>query len=163
KENELGFVQITDFRKVLVQFRQQPKQENRVQAWRLHQPVSRKNVDYATAGGVSADKVKNIQHGFAEEVIGTLAFQPQQSPLNGHHRGRRVIPIAGAQLRGAVAYRLQHGAQILEVKQQQAFLVGHSEDNVQNAFLRIVQFEHAGQQEWAHIGNRCTQRVALGA
>ena len=56
---------------------------------------------------------------------------------------------------------LKHRAQVLQVEQQQAVVVGDLEDDVQHAGLRFVEVEHAAEQQRAHVGHRGAHRVAL--
>jgi hypothetical protein len=56
---------------------------------------------------------------------------------------------------------LQHGAQVFQVQQQQAVVVGDLEHQVEHARLGLVQVEHAAQQQRAHVGDRGAHRVAL--
>ncbi len=56
---------------------------------------------------------------------------------------------------------VEHGAQIIEIEQQQTLLVGDVEDDVQHAFLRIVQFQQTCQQQRPHLRNRRADRMAL--
>jgi hypothetical protein len=62
---------------------------------------------------------------------------------------------------GVVAHVLQHGAQVLQVQQQQAVVVGDLEHQVQHAGLGLVEVQHAAQQQRAHVGDRGAHRVAL--
>ncbi len=55
----------------------------------------------------------------------------------------------------------EHRLQVVEVEQQQALLVGLAEDDVEHAFLRLVEVEQAGEQQRAHFRNRRADRVAL--
>jgi hypothetical protein len=54
---------------------------------------------------------------------------------------------------------LQHGAQVLQVEQQQALVVGDLEDHLQQAGLHLVEREHARQQQWSHVGDGGAHRV----
>ena len=56
---------------------------------------------------------------------------------------------------------LQHRAQVLQVEQQQAVVVGDLEDQVQHAGLGVVERQHARQQQRAHVGDGGAHRVAL--
>ncbi len=55
----------------------------------------------------------------------------------------------------------QHGAQILEIEQQQAIVVGDRKRDVEHALLRFVESEQACQQHRPHVGNRRAQRMPL--
>jgi hypothetical protein len=55
---------------------------------------------------------------------------------------------------------LDHGAQVLEVEQQQALVVGDLEHQLQHAALGFVQVEQAGEEQRAHVGHRRADRHA---
>ena len=55
----------------------------------------------------------------------------------------------------------EHRLQIVEVEQQQSFFIGKTEDDVEHAFLRLVQVHQTSQQQWPHFANRGPDRVAL--
>jgi hypothetical protein len=55
----------------------------------------------------------------------------------------------------------EHGAQVLQVEQQQAVVVGDLEHQVQHAGLGVVEVQHAAQQQRAHVGDGGAHRVAL--
>jgi hypothetical protein len=67
----------------------------------------------------------------------------QQPALDGAHAGRADVAVLGGELLGVVAHVLQHGAQVFQVQQQQAVVVGDLEHQVQHAGLGLVQVEHA--------------------
>ena len=58
---------------------------------------------------------------------------------------------------------LQHGAQVLQVQQQQAVGVGDLEDDLQHPGLRVVQVQHAREQQRTHVRDRGAHRVPLFA
>jgi hypothetical protein len=58
------------------------------------------------------------------------------------------------------AHVLQHGAQVFEVEQEQALVVCNLEDHVEHASLRVVQVEHAAQQQRPHVGDGGAHGVA---
>ena len=55
----------------------------------------------------------------------------------------------------------QHRLQVLQVEQQQAFLIGNTESDVENAFLRIGKVHQPRQKQRPHFGNGGADRVAL--
>ena len=58
---------------------------------------------------------------------------------------------------------LQHGAQVFQVQQQQAVVVGDLEYQLQHPGLGVVEVQHAGQQQGPHVRHRSAHRVALFA
>jgi len=47
----------------------------------------------------------------------------------------------------------EHRLQVVEVQQQQSFLVGKTEHDVEHAFLGLVQIHQARQQQRSHFAN----------
>ena len=70
EEDQLGLFHVAHFRQLFVQVAQQPEQEDRVQARRLHEFVGGQHVDDAASLGVGAHQVGHIEHGLAEELLG---------------------------------------------------------------------------------------------
>jgi hypothetical protein len=85
----------------------------------------------------------------------------QQPALDGADAGRADVAVLGGELLGVVAHVLQHRAQVLQVQQQQAVVVGDLEHHVQHAGLRLVQRQHARQQQRSHVRDGGAHRVAL--
>ena len=71
-----------------------------------------------------------------------------------------MLPVLGGELARVFAHVLQRGAQVLHVQDQQAVVVGDLEHQVQHAGLRLVQRQHACQQQRAHVGDGGAHRVA---
>ncbi len=161
EEDQLGLVGVADFGQLLEQLGQHPQQEGGVQARRVHQLVGRQDVDHAVAPGVGLHQVFDVEHGLAEELVAAFALDLQQAALDGAHAGGADVAVFGGELLGVVAHMLEHGAQVLEVQQQHAAVVGDLEDDVQHAHLRVVQVQHAAQQQRAHVGHGGAHRVAL--
>ena len=88
-------------------------------------------------------QVVDVEHRLAEEAVAALLLDLQQAALDRADRGRRDVAVFGPELRGVVADELQHRAQVLEVEQQQAVVVGDLEDQRQHAFLRLVEVRAA--------------------
>ena len=160
EEHELGLVAVADFGQALVQLGQQPQQQRRVHLRRLHQPVGGEDVDHALAVD-GLQQVVDVQHRLAEELVGALLLEREQPALDGADRGRRHIAVVGLEFLRVVPDMLEQRAQVLEVEQQQAVVVGDLERQRQHAFLRFVEIEDAGEQQRSHVGDRRAHRVAL--
>ena len=65
------------------------------------------------------------------------------------------------ELVGVIRDVLQHRAQVLEVEEEQPIFVGYFENDVEYAFLCVVQLEQAPKQQWPHFRNGRAHRVAL--
>ena len=160
KENQFRFFEIADLGQFLEQFGQQPQKENRVEAWRAHQFFGAENVDEAAPVAIAPQKIIDVELGFAEKTRRALIFKDQQPALDRADRRRRDVPIGLGHLRRHVAKMLQQRSQILEIDEQQALFVGELEGDVENAFLNVVEFEQARQQQGPHIRDSGADRMA---
>jgi hypothetical protein len=88
-------------------------------------------------------------------------LQGQQSALDGADRLLADVAVLGGERACVLGRPLQHGLQVLEVEQQQSLLVGDLEDDVQNAFLRVVELQQAGHQHGADLRHCRAHRMAL--
>ena len=160
EEHELGLVGVAHFGQSLEQFRQHPQQESGIQARRLQQPVGRQDVDHPfSAHGLH--QIADIKHRFAKKAVAALGFDLQQTPLDGAYAGGADIAVCGRELLAVVTHILQQGAQIFHVQQQQAVVVGNAKHDVEHASLRVVQVEHARQQQGTHVADGGAHRMAL--
>ena len=138
---------------------EQPQQEGRVELGRVHQLVGGEDVDHALA----------VRHACMRSAMSSIGSPKNCAApwLSSCSRPRWMAPIedvltlpyCGRELRRVVAHVLQHGAQVLEVEQQQAVVVGDLEHQAEHAVLRFVQAEHAAEQQRAHVGHRGAHRV----
>ena len=111
--------------------------------------------------GVGLHEVADVEHGLAKKLRAALGLDLQQATLDGPHAGRADVAVFGGELAGVVAHMLQHGAQVFQVQQQQAVVVGDLEHQVQHTGLGVVQVQHAANQQRPHVGHGGTHRVAL--
>jgi hypothetical protein len=161
EEHQLGLVQIAGFRQLLEQFGQQPEQEGGVQARRVHQLFAGEDVDDAVGPGIGLHQVGDIQHRLTEKVFAALLLDLQQAALNGADRRGGNVAVFGLEFGRMLADMLHHGAQILQIEQQQALVVGDLEHQLQHAGLGVVQIEQAAEQQRAHIRDGRAHRMAL--
>ena len=52
---------------------------------------------------------------------------------------------------GLISREAEHGTKVGEIEQKQPFVVGDPEDHLEDAFLRVVELEDAGEQGRAHF------------
>src|SRR5882724_6182141 len=138
------------------QLGQKPQQETRVQPRVVHQLVGSEDIDNAAAVGVGLQQVLDVEHRLAEETVATLLLDLQQAALDRADRRRRNVAVLGPELRGVVADILHDRAQILQVEQQQAVVVGDLEHQREHALLGLVQIKLAREQQRAHVRHRRT-------
>mmetsp|Transcript_120347 Transcript_120347/g.334872 ORF Transcript_120347/g.334872 Transcript_120347/m.334872 type:complete len:374 (+) Transcript_120347:42-1163(+) len=160
EEHQLRLVQVAHFGQRLEQLGQHPQQEARVQPRRVHQLVGGEDVDDAQAT-IGLHEIGDVEHGLAEEAVTTLGFDLQQAALDRADAGRRDVAVLRRELARVVADILQRGAQVLQVQQQQALVVGDLEHQLQHAGLGLVERQHAAQQQRAHVGHGGAHRMAL--
>jgi hypothetical protein len=152
---------------VLVQLGEHPEQEGRVQARAGQQLVGGEDVDDAlllarttARRGGGLHEVGDVEHRFAEEPVAALGVDLHQAALDRADARRADVAVAGLVLRRVVGDVLQHRAQVLEVEQQQAVVVGDLEDELEDAFLRLVEVEHAREQQRPHVAHRRADGMA---
>ena len=161
EEDHLRLGLVAHLGQLLEEFREQPQQEGAVEFRRVHQLVGHQDVDDAAPVRGGAHHVRELQHGLAEEALGALLLQREQVALDGADGGRRDVAVLVGELLGVFAHVLQHGAQVLAVQQQQAVVIRHLEGEVEHAFLRVVEAQHARQQQRPHVGDGGANRVPL--
>ena len=106
-------------------------------------------------------QVGDIERRLAEEFVGALVFQHQQLALDRANAGGRDIAVALLQVGGVFRDIAENGAQILEVEQGKALFVGDAEGDVEHAFLDVVEFEDARQQQRPHFRDGGAHRMAV--
>ena len=60
-----------------------------------------------------------------------------------------------------IGHQRQHRAQIFQIEQQQALLIGDAERDIEHAFLHLVEIHQPRQQQRAHFRNGGADRMAL--
>ena len=151
EEDHLGLVQVAFFGQALVQLGEHPQQEGGIEQGRQEQLGAVQDVDVALACFVVSEPVFDVQGGLAEEHIAAGLFQLEQGPLDGAHAGAADVAVGQLVLLGVVAHVLQHQPQVLQVQQQQAFVVRHLEDHGEHAGLDFGQAQQAAQQLRSHL------------
>jgi hypothetical protein len=81
------------------------------------------------------------------------ASQLEQLALDRADAGLGDIAELGRELAGALGAIREHRLQIVEVEQQQPFLVGDVEGDVEHAFLRLVEVHQPREQQRPHLRN----------
>ena len=161
EEHELRLRQVAGLRQALEQLAQHPQQRRGIDLRRAHQPVRGEDVHDPAAFRVGLHQVVQVERRFAEELVAALGFQREQVALDGPDAGGGDVAVPAPEGRGVLADMAQHRAQVLEVEQEQSVLVGDAEDQVQHAFLHLVQPEQPRQQQRPHLRHRGAHRMAL--
>src|SRR5262249_6795610 len=161
EENELGLLRIAHFGEPFEQLGQKPEQEGRVQLRRFQQLVGGEDVDHAAAIGRCPQEIHQVEGRFGKEIPAALFVESQQAALDSADAGRGDVAVRGLVLGGVVTHELQHRAQVFEVQEQEAIVVGNLERGREHAGLRIVEIEQVCQEERSHLVNRGPDRIAL--
>ena len=161
EEAQLRLVRVANLGERLEQLGQEPQEERGVEPGGRHQLVGGQNIDDSAALVVDADEVGEVERRLTEEMVATLAAQLKQRALDGADRLLRNIAILEGQLVRSFANMDQHRLKVVEVEDQQAFLVGHVESDRQHAFLDIVEVEHPREKERPHLGDRRANGMTL--
>ena len=106
-------------------------------------------------------QVMNVERGFTKEQVGALTFQLEQCTLDGSDGSRGDVSIPRGVLFGMLPYIVEHGTQVLHVYNQQSTVVSHTEHDVENACLRVVEFKETRQQFRSHLRNGGTHGMPL--
>ena len=105
-------------------------------------------------------KSSRLSAGSPKNLLAALLLEREQVALDGADAGGGDVAVLRGELRGVLADELEHRAQVLEIEQEQAVVVGDLEDEVQDAFLRVVEIEHAGEEQRAHLADRGADGMA---
>ena len=71
------------------------------------------------------------------------------------------MPYSERQLVGLFAAVDEHRLQVVEVEEEQAFLVGDVEGDVEHAFLNVVEVHQPAEQQRSHLADGGADRMAL--
>jgi hypothetical protein len=85
----------------------------------------------AARRGGGLHEVGDVEHRLAEELVAALRVDLHQAALDRADARRADVAVAGLVLRRVVGDVLQHRAQVLEVEQEQAVVVGDLEDELE--------------------------------
>ena len=161
EEDHARLVGIADLGQLLVKLGHHPQQEGGVDQRARDQALAGEDVDEAAAGGVDAHPVVDVETRLAEELVAALVLKGEERALDRADAGGGDVAVLGGELGAVVADVLEHRAQVLEIEQQQAVVVGHAEDDVQNAGLDLGQAEETTEERGTHFGNGDADRMAL--
>ena len=161
EEDHARLLRIADFGQLFIQLGHHPQQEGRVDQRACDQALAGKNVDVAAARGVGVHPVVDVKTRLAEEDVAALVLKGEKRTLDRADAGSGDVAVLGRKLGAVIADILEHGSQILQVKQQQAVVVRHAENDVQNAGLDLGQTEQTAEKRRAHFGYRHSDRVTL--
>ena len=60
-------------------------------------------------------------------------------------------------------YKVEHGSQVHHVNEEEAPLICHAKDDIEDAFLGFIEAQESGQENWPHFRNGHPNRNPLFA
>ena len=163
EEHELGLGKIAGFGQKLVDFAEHPQQEHSVHLGRCHEFRSIQDVHRALARLANHQPVGDVQRRFAKEDVAARIFQGEQRSLDSAHRLRRHAAVQGFYLARMFRQVAEHSAQVLQVDEQHAVVVGQAEGDGQHAALHVGESQQPRKQVGPHIGNGDAHGHAVAA
>src|SRR5262245_9777486 len=107
EEDELRLIEIADLGELVEQLVEHPKQSCRVEARVVHELIGGEDIDHAIAVA-DAHEVVDVEGRLAEELVGALLFQDEQSALQHADGLRSNVAVLAAQLTGTAADLFDH-------------------------------------------------------
>ena len=150
EEDQFGQVHIAHLGQCGVKLAHEPEQEGGIQFGLQHEFVGCQHIHHPLSP-LALHEVVDIERRLSEELVGPLALQLEERPLNGADRGRGDVAIFGGILLGVLSHPVEHGAEVLQVEEEQASLIGYLEHNVEHSVLRLIELHEARQQLRSHL------------
>ena len=160
EEHHSGLFQIAHLRQLFEELGEHPEQEGGVNGGTLDQPRTGEDVYVPPAVPVGADPVEDVQGGLAEDLLPAFVLKGQERALDGADAGGGDVAVAHGEFGAVVAHELEHGAQVLQIKEQKAVVIRYPENDAQYARLDVGESEKPGQQRGAHVGHGDADGVA---
>ena len=160
EEDELGQLQVAHLGQLGIELREQPQQECAVELRLHHQLVGSQHAHHALAA-FCLQQVVDVERRLAEEILCPLSLQLQQGALDGSYRLCGNVTILRGVFLGVLRHIVEHGAQVFQVEDEQATVVGYAEGDVQHAVLCLVQLQQAAQQLRPHLADGGSHGVTL--
>ena len=160
EENESWQLHVAYLGQLGVEVAEQPEQEGTVELGIEHQLVGGEDAHDAATPFVG-EEVEDVERGLGKEDVTALILKAEESALNGADAGRRHHAVLGGVLAMVLADVVEHRAEVLDVDEQQAAVVGNAEDDVEYAGLRLVEVEQTSQQLGTHVADSGAHGVSL--
>ena len=158
-EDELRLVEVANLGQVLEQLGQQPQQKARKQARLENQLIGGEHVDDAAAAEIGAEQIGQLERGLAEQRFAPFALEREQAALDRRDRLRADEAVFRRNVFSVVGDEGEQRAEIVEVEQQQAAVVGQRERDFERAELRVAELENPAEQRRAELADRRANRM----
>src|SRR5215467_2983375 len=159
EEDELGLVGVAHLRQRLEELGEQPEEKARVETRLQDELVGSEDVHDAAPAQISSEEVGELEGRLAEEARSPVALDGQERALDGRDGGGVDQSVLGGDLLAIIGDETQEGAQVVEVEEEEAAVVGELEGDLQHARLRGVDLEHAGEEAGPDLADGAAHRM----
>ena len=159
EEDEARPVEVAHLGQALEKLGKEIEEEGGVELRGAHEAIGLEDVDDAAAVAW-LEEVEDVEGRFAEEMVGALLLERQQSALYGADGGHGDIAVGRGVAGALLADVLQHFAEVFEVKQQELLVVRDAEGDREDVALDVVQVEQLAEEQWSYLGDGGAQRMA---
>ncbi len=159
EEDELGLVDVADLGEVVEEVREHPHEEGREERRPVLHAGQLEAGHETLAVRRRAKQVAGLERRLTEERVGALVLEGDELAQDDTgRRGREATERLELRLALVTHEVADDGAQVLEVEEQEAVLVGVVEDEPEAGLLRVVEAEHLGEQRRTEVGDRRADR-----
>ena len=148
EEHQLGLVDVADLGQVVEQVGQQPHQERREDGRPVLEVGQLDEVDQAAAVGRGLEELRRLELRLTEERLGPLVLEADQLAQDdaggGGGQAAEQLEVGLALVAGQP---LHDRAQVGQVEEREALLVGVVEDQAEAGLLGVVEAEHLREQD----------------
>src|SRR5262249_4394105 len=159
-EHQLGPVHVTDFGQVLEQLGQEPEEKARVESRFEDQLIRRQDAHDPASAEVRAHEIAELERRLAEHRLAAFPLEREQPALDGGDGRRTHEPVGRGDLFAIVGHKAEQRAEVIEIQQQQAAVVGELERDLEPARLRVVELEDPRQERRPHLAHGRPDRMA---
>ena len=152
EEDEARPVEVAHLGQALEKLGKEIEEEGGVELRGAHEAFGLEDVDDAAAVAW-LEEVEDVEGRFAEEMVGALLLERQQSALYGADGGHGDVAVGRGVAGTLLADVLQHFAEVFEVKQQELLIVRNAEGDREDVALDVVQVEQLAEEQRSHLGD----------
>ena len=126
EEDHLRKLHIAYLGHLVVNLRQEPHQERRVELRLEHKLVGRQDIHHTTSS-LGLQQVVYVERWLTKELITALLGKRQERTLDSADSSRRDIAISGRVALRVLGHVVQHQAQVLHINERQILVLGDAE------------------------------------
>ena len=162
EEDQLREREVADLWERRVEFGEEPHEERRVE-FRLHHELVGGEDIHDSLAVLSSEEVVDVEGWEAEELVGALVLELEDSALDSAYALRGDGAVGRLNLLGVLGEEVEESTEVLDIVGEEALFVDDSEEDIEDASLRLVETEEAAKEEWPHAADSSADRVALSS